>query len=57
MIARLVVWLLLILFAASCVFGYGVYSRRIAVPERYDPFTPFDVRAPQGPFRNTRREW
>ncbi|BAO88648.1 extensin family protein [Caballeronia cordobensis] len=49
MIARLIAWLLLASLAGAIAFGYAVYSKRIAVPERYDPFAPLDVRAPQGP--------
>jgi len=48
-IGRIIGWLLLLAFVAALVFGYAVYSRRIAVPERYDPFAPLDVRAPPGP--------
>jgi hypothetical protein len=52
---RIVGWLLLTVIVAAFVFGYGVYSRRIAVPDRYDPFTPFDLRAPEGPFTAYKR--
>ncbi|KND59142.1 extensin-like protein [Candidatus Burkholderia verschuerenii] len=50
MIGRIVFGLMLAAIVAALLFGYGVYTRRIVVPERYDPFTPFDVRAPDGPF-------
>lgn len=33
----------------GAAFGYAVYTKRIVLPERYDPFAPLDVRAPQGP--------
>ncbi|MDR5857483.1 extensin family protein [Caballeronia sp. LZ062] len=49
MIARIIRWLMLLAFVAALVFAYGVYTRRIAVPEQYDPFAPLDVRAPPGP--------
>ncbi|GGD63939.1 extensin family protein [Caballeronia grimmiae] len=49
MIARIAGWLLLLAFVAALGFGYAVYSRRIAVPEQYDPFAPLDVRAARGP--------
>lgn len=49
MIARLIAWLLLASLVCAIAFGYAVYSKRIVVPERYDPFAPLDVRAPQGP--------
>jgi hypothetical protein len=49
-IGRIVGWLLLLAMIGAIAFGYGVYSRRIDIPARYDPFTPYDVHAPQGPF-------
>ncbi|SAL68434.1 hypothetical protein AWB74_03885 [Caballeronia arvi] len=49
MFARVIAWLLLAALIGAIAFGYAVYSRRIALPERYDPFAPLDVRAPQGP--------
>ncbi|BBU29694.1 hypothetical protein BTHE68_34280 [Burkholderia sp. THE68] len=49
MIARIVAWLLLASLIGAVAFAYAVYSKRVALPERYDPFAPLDVRAPQGP--------
>lgn len=49
MIGRIIGWLVLLAFVAALTFAYGVWSRRIAVPEQYDPFAPLDVRAPRGP--------
>jgi hypothetical protein len=46
-LARLAGWLLLAALSGALAFGYAVYSRRIALPERYDPFAPLDVRAPR----------
>jgi hypothetical protein len=48
-IVRILAWLLLATLAGAAMFGYAVYSKRIALPEQYDPFAPLDVRAPQGP--------
>jgi hypothetical protein len=48
-------WLFLVLLIAAVLFGYGVYSRRIHVPEQYDPFTLYDFRAPHGPFTAYKR--
>jgi hypothetical protein len=45
-IGRVVAWLLLTALLGAIAFGYAVYTRRIALPERYDPFAPLDVRAP-----------
>lgn len=56
MIGRIVAWLVLLAFFAAIAFGYGVYSRRIDVPARYDPFTPLDVRAPRD-FLTSFRHW
>ncbi|MDR5882862.1 extensin family protein [Caballeronia sp. LZ032] len=50
MAGRIIGWLLLAVLAGALAFGYGVYSRRIALPERYDPFAPLDVRAPPDTF-------
>ncbi|SAK46742.1 extensin-like domain-containing protein [Caballeronia ptereochthonis] len=49
MSARIAAWLLLASLAGAAVFGYAVHSKRIVLPERYDPFAPLDVRAPRGP--------
>ncbi|SAK49090.1 hypothetical protein AWB75_01215 [Caballeronia catudaia] len=49
MIARIVAWLLLAVLIGAIAFGYALCSRRIALPERYDPFAPLDARAPRGP--------
>ncbi|SAL60056.1 hypothetical protein AWB71_03343 [Caballeronia peredens] len=57
MIARLLAWVLLASLAGVAAFGYAVYSKRIMLPERYDPFAPLDIRAPQGlltPFKRWR---
>jgi hypothetical protein len=54
-IGRMFAWLLLMTSIGAIVFGYGVYSRRIDVPERYDPFTPYDLREPRGPFSAYKR--
>jgi hypothetical protein len=54
-IGRIIGWLLLVLLIAALLLVYAVYSRRIAVPERYDPFTPYEVRAPSGPFTAWKR--
>jgi hypothetical protein len=45
-IARIIAWLLLASLIGAIAFGYAVYSKRIVLPERYDPFAPLDVRAP-----------
>ncbi|MDR5783603.1 extensin family protein [Caballeronia sp. LZ065] len=50
MAGRIIGWLLLAMLAGALAFGFGVYSRRIALPERYDPFAPLDVRAPRDTF-------
>lgn len=50
MAGRIINGLLLAMLAGALAFGYGVYSRRIALPERYDPFAPLDVRAPPDTF-------
>ncbi|SAK65731.1 hypothetical protein AWB79_03256 [Caballeronia hypogeia] len=49
MIARVVAWMFLALLAGAAMFVYAVYSKRVVLPQRYDPFAPLDVRAPQGP--------
>jgi len=54
MIARIVAWLLLASLVGAAAFGYAVYSKRIVLSERYDPFAPLDVRAPQGPLTRFR---
>lgn len=47
-IGRIVSSLLLVALLAAVALGYAAYSGRIAVPERYNPFTPLDVHAPPG---------
>jgi hypothetical protein len=54
-IGRIVIWLALLAILATCMIGYGVYARRIAVPERYDPFAPYDLHAADGPFTTFKR--
>jgi hypothetical protein len=54
MIARIVAWLLLASLVGAAAFGYAVYSKRIVLSERYDPFAPLDVRAPRGPLTRFR---
>ncbi|SAK90999.1 hypothetical protein AWB77_05056 [Caballeronia fortuita] len=49
MTGRIVAWLFMAILAGAAIFGYAVYSKRIVLPEQYDPFSPLDVRAPQGP--------
>lgn len=52
---RIVSSLLLVSLLAAVTLGYAVYSGRIAVPERYNPFTPLDVHAPPGPLTALKR--
>ncbi|WP_321793882.1 extensin family protein [Caballeronia sp. J97] len=49
MISRIVGWLFVVLIAGATMFGYAVYSKRIVLPERYDPFAPLDVLADRDP--------
>ncbi|SAL23388.1 hypothetical protein AWB67_00877 [Caballeronia terrestris] len=51
--ARIAGWLLLIVFLIVIVgvalVGFAMYSGRVAVPDKWNPFAPLDVREPRGP--------
>ncbi|GAA4334288.1 extensin family protein [Pigmentiphaga soli] len=46
---RIAAFTLLALAAAAALFAYGVRSGRIMLPDRWNPWTPLDVRQPPGP--------
>ncbi|MDP9155963.1 MAG: extensin family protein [Pseudomonadota bacterium] len=56
MTSRIVSVVLLLAFFAAMAFGYLVQVGRVAVPDRYNPFTPIDVHAPPGPL-TTLKMW
>ncbi len=55
LIGRIVSYSMLVLLIAALLAAYGVYKRLIDVPERYDPFAHYDVRAEPGPFTPYKR--
>lgn len=40
---------LLAITAAAAGFLYGVYTGKVSIPDRWNPWTPLDVRQPPGP--------
>ena len=49
MTRRIVYVLLLLMLFTAMAFACLAYMGRVAIPDRYNPFTPLDVLAPPGP--------